>query len=339
MGYDGTMNGGTQTIPNFEQVVAAAARLAGVAVVTPLVESPILSERVGGRVFLKLEILQRTGSFKFRGAYNRLVQLSDEERRRGVVAFSSGNHAQGVAAAAALLGIPATIVMPADAPRIKTESTRALGATVVPYDRKREKREEIAARIAAEKGAVVVPSFDDPDIVAGQGTAGLEIAAQAEGLGVTLDAVLVPCSGGGLSSGIALALRGASPSTRLIAAEPEGYDGARLSLEAGQRTPAAGTRDTIADALTSPAPGVIPFALLKACHARGVAVSDAALMHAVAFAAMKLKLIVEPGGAAGLAAILSGAYDGRGQTLAIVLSGGNIDPDMLQRCLTAVPAP
>jgi threonine dehydratase len=327
-----------QTIPNFADVTAAAARLKGIAITTPLLESPLLSELVGGRVFLKLETLQRTGSFKFRGAYNRLVQLSQSERGRGVVAFSSGNHAQGVAAAAALLGIPATIVMPADAPRIKTESTRGYGATVVPYDRKREKREEIAARIAAEKGAVVVPSFDDPHIVAGQGTAGLEIAAQAAAQGAALDFVIVPCSGGGLASGIGLALSGASPTTRVITAEPEGYDGARASLEAGTRMAAAGTRDTIADALTSPAPGLIPFALLKACHARGVAVTDAALMHAVGFAAMKLKLVVEPGGAAALAAVLSGAFDARGKTVAIVLSGGNIDPEMLVRCLQS-PSP
>jgi threonine dehydratase len=322
-------------LPQFADIQAAAERLKGVAVATPLVESPVLSARFCGRVFLKLEILQRTGSFKFRGAYNRLVQLSDAERRGGVVAFSSGNHAQGVAAAAALLGIPATIVMPADAPRIKTEGTRRYGATVVAYDRRREKREVIAGRLAAEKGAIVVPSFDDPDIVAGQGTAGLEIAQAASAGGVRLDAVLVPCSGGGLASGIALALSGASPGTRLFTAEPEGYDGARLSLAAGERISAPGTRDTIADALMSPTPGSIPFALLKACGAGGVAVSDAALGDAVAFAALTLKLVAEPGGAAALAALLSGAFDAHGKTIALVLSGGNIDPDMLMRCIAS----
>jgi threonine dehydratase len=327
------MSAGTVFLPTFADIQAAAGRLKGMAVLTPLIESPLLSERTGGHVLLKLETLQRTGSFKFRGAYNRLAQLSPEERRRGVVAFSSGNHAQGVAAAAALLNMPATIVMPADAPRIKTENTRKLGATVVPYDRRREKREEIAARIAAEKGAVVVPSFDDPHIVAGQGTAGLEIAAQAAALGVVLDTVLVPCSGGGLSSGIALALSGASPKTRLITVEPEGYDGAHLSLEAGERTAASGTRDTIADALTSPGVGVIPFAVLTSCGTRGLAVTDNALMQAVGFAALNLKLVVEPGGAAALAAVLSGAFDATGKTIAIVLSGGNIDPDMLARCV------
>jgi threonine dehydratase len=286
-------------------------------------------------VFLKLENLQRTGSFKFRGAFNRLVQLSADQRTRGVVAFSSGNHAQGVAAAAALLGMPATIVMPADAPRIKTESTRAYGASVVPYDRRREKREEIAARIAAEKGAVVVPSFDDPHIVAGQGTAGLEIAMQAAAQSAVMDAVLVPCSGGGLSSGIALGLSGRSPDARVITVEPEGYDGARLSLGAGVRSQAAGTRDTVADALTSPGVGAIPFEILKARGAQGLALPDSALMEAVGFAAMKLKLVVEPGGAAALAALLSGAFDARGKTVAIVLSGGNIDPEMLARCIQA----
>ncbi len=323
-------------LPVFADVEAAAGRLKGVAVRTPLVESALLSERVGGRVLLKLEILQRTGSFKFRGAYNRLVQLSPDERKRGVVAFSSGNHAQGVAAAAALLGMPATIVMPADAPRIKTESTRAYGATVVPYDRRREKREEIAARIAAEKGAVVVPSFDDPHIVAGQGTAGLEIAAQAAEQDAALDSVLVPCSGGGLSSGIALGLSGARAVTRVITVEPEGYDGARLSLEAGLRTATAGARDTIADALTSPGVGAIPFAILKARDTQGLVVSDSALMQAVGFAAMRLKLVVEPGGAAALAALLSGRFDARGKTVAVVLSGGNIDPEMLVQCINSV---
>ena len=321
-------------IPTFADVVAAAGRLAGVAVITPLVESPLLGERTGGRVFLKLETLQRTGSFKFRGAYNRLSQLSEAERTKGVVAFSSGNHAQGVAAAAKLLKIPATIVMPADAPRIKMENTKAYGAEVVAYDRKRQSREEVAAKLAAELGAVLVPSFDDPNIVAGQGTVGLEIATQAKAIGVALDRVLVPCSGGGLTSGIALALSGASPNTRVFAVEPEDYDGARLSLAAGQRMAAPGKRETIADALMSPAPGHIPFAILKACKAGAAAVPDEALLHAVGYAARELKLVVEPGGAAALAAVLSGAFDSRGKTIAIVLSGGNIDPDMLVRCLT-----
>jgi threonine dehydratase len=327
------MNSIDRSIPTFADVAAAATRIKGVAVETPLIESPTLNERVQARVFLKLELLQRTGSFKFRGAYNRLAQLTPAERTRGVVAFSSGNHAQGVAAAARLLRMPATIVMPSDAPRIKLENTRALGAEVVFYDRKRDKREEIASKLAAEKDAVVVPAFDDPHIVAGQGTAGLEIARQARDLGVTLDAALAPCSGGGLSSGLALALSHESPDTRVFAIEPEGFDGARLSLERGERVAAAGDGHSIADSLMSPAPGVIPFALFKATRAGAVAVSDAALVQAVGYAVRELKLVVEPGGAAALAAILSGAFDAKGKTIAIVLSGGNIDPEMLQRCL------
>jgi threonine dehydratase len=333
------MDSRAQSLPVFADIEAAAARLAGVTAPTPLIESLVLSDRVGARVFLKLETLQRTGSFKFRGAYNRLAQLSCDEQKRGVVSFSSGNHAQGVAAAAGLLGVPATIVMPAGAPAIKIQNTRALGAAIVLYDRKRESREAIAANIAAEKGAVVVPSFDDPDIVAGQGTAGLEIAWQARARDAKLDAVLVPCSGGGLTSGIALALKHESPSTRVYAVEPEGFDGVRLSLAAGERKSAAGGRDTIADALMSTAPGYIPFAVLKACGAGGVAVGDAALMQAVRFAALQLKLVVEPGGAAALAALLSGAFDARGKVIALVLSGGNIDPAMLSFCLSDAPAP
>jgi threonine dehydratase len=322
-------------VPQFADVTAAAARLKGVAAETPLIENHALNERLEARVFLKLELLQRTGSFKFRGAYNRLVQLSEDERKRGVVAFSSGNHAQGVAAAARLLGINATIVMPLDAPRIKLENTRALGAEVVFYDRKRDRREEIAARLGADRGSAIVPAFDDAHVIAGQATAGLEIAQQAEAGGVALDAVLVPCSGGGLSSGIALALSETSPRTRLFTVEPEGFDGARLSLEKGGRTAAAGEGSSIADSLMSPAPGHIPFAILKAAQAGAVAVSEANLMRAVAFGFRELKLVIEPGGAAALAAVLSRTFQANGRTIAIVLSGGNIDPETLIRCLSA----
>jgi threonine dehydratase len=327
------MNDLARSVPTFLDVVAAATRIKRVAVETPFIESPALNERLQARVFLKLELFQRTGSFKFRGAYNRLVQLTPAECERGVVAFSSGNHAQGVAAAARILGVPATIVMPSDAPRIKLENTRALGAEVIFYDRKRDKREEIAARLAAEKNAIVVPAFDDPHIVAGQGTAGLEIAHQARALGVGLDAVLAPCSGGGLSSGIALALSHESPGTRVFAIEPQGFDGARLSLERGQRTAAPGDGSSIADSLMSPTPGEIPFAIFRATRTGAVTVADDALIEAVAYAVRQLKLVVEPGGAAGLAAALSGGFDAKGRTIAIVLSGGNIDPETLIRCL------
>ena len=313
--------------------MAAARRLDGVGVETPLVESPVLSERTGGRVLMKLELLQRTGSFKFRGAYNRLAQLSPEERMRGVVAFSSGNHAQGVAAAARMLGMSATIVMPSDAPRVKLANTRALGADVVFYDRVKDSREKIAAAIAAEKGSVVVPAFDDFHVVAGQGTAGLEIAEQARTMGLRLDAVLVPCSGGGLSSGIALALSEVAPGATVIAVEPEDFDGTGRSLAAEKRIAAPASRVSVADSLMAPMPGAIPFAILSAARASGASVADEALMRAVGFAARELKLVVEPGGAAALAAVLSGRYDARGKTVALVLSGGNIDVDMLTRCL------
>jgi threonine dehydratase len=323
----------TARMPEFADIEAAAQRLNGLAIRTPLIESVALSALTGGRVFLKIETLQRTGSFKFRGAYNRLVQLTPQQRQHGVVAFSSGNHAQGVACAAALLGMPATIVMPADAPRVKTEATRGYGARIVAYDRRREPREQIAARIAEETGAVIVPSFDDPDIIAGQGTIGLEMVEQARAAGSELDFVLAPCSGGGLSSGVALGVSCRSPDTRIVTVEPEGYDGARLSLERAERMGAEGTRSTIADALTSPAPGVLPFAILQSLHARGVAVSDDELMRAVAYAVLQLKLVVEPGGAAALAALLARRFSAPGNTVAVVLSGGNIDVNMLKRCL------
>jgi threonine dehydratase len=213
-----------------------------------------------------------------------------------------------------------------------------MGAEIVFYDRRRDKREEIAARLSVEKGGVLVPAFDDADVVAGQGTAGLEIASQVRDLGVVLDHVLVPCSGGGLASGIALGMSEASPATRVVTVEPVTYDGARLSLESGTRSAAPATGDTIADSLMSPSPGAIPFALLSAFKASGVAVENQALFEAVGFAARRLKLIVEPGGAAALAAVLSGAYDARGKTLGLVLSGSNIDPEMLERCLDQATA-
>ena len=277
-------------------------------------------------MFLKLETLQRSGSFKFRGACNRLAMILQSERGQGVVAFSSGNHAQGVAAAAALFGMPAVIVMPSDASRSKIEGTRALGGTIVEYDRRRDDREAIAARICAERGAVLVKPFDDGGVIAGQGTAGLEIAEDAVRFGVTLDAVLAPCSGGGLVSGLALALRGAGLSAKVHSVEPENFDGMKRSLEARKRVQAPGGKLSIADSLMAPMPGAIVFELARALLAPGLAVSDTELEQAVAFAARDLKLVVEPGGAAALAAVLAGKLDTRGRTVALVLSGGNADP-------------
>jgi threonine dehydratase len=320
-------------LPEFDDVRAAAARLSGYARRTPLLAGTPLDDLTGGRILLKLETLQHMGSFKFRGAYNRLAQLDATQRKAGVVAFSSGNHAQGVACAARLLGVPATIVMPADAPRVKMQNTLALGAEVVTYDRLRESREQIAAQLAAERGAVLVPSFDDPDIIAGQGTVGLEIAEQAAELGVTLDDVIVCTSGGGLVAGTALAIHALSPSTRVWTAEPEGHDDHRRSLAAGRReSNAPGTR-SICDALLAPEPGVLTFEINRRLLAGGFAVSDAEVRQAIAFAARTLKLVVEPGGAVALASVLAGKVEPDGRTIAVVLSGGNIDDDLLREVL------
>jgi len=312
-------------LPAFDDVLAAAARLAGIARRTPLLADTALDELTGGRVLLKVETLQRTGSFKFRGAYNRLVQLDDGGRRAGVVAYSSGNHAQGVAAAARMLGIRATIVMPADAPRAKLENTRALGAEVILYDRVRDSREQIAARLAAERGATLVPAFDDPDVLAGQGTVGLELMQQASEYRSTPDQVLIGCSGGGLVSGSALAIRALSPTTEVLCVEPEGFDDTRRSLEAGRRLANAPGARSICDALMSPSPGVLNFALMRELLAGGVAVSDAEVLNAMAWGFRHLRLVIEPGGAVALAAVLAGKLPLAGRTTAIVLTGGNVD--------------
>jgi threonine dehydratase len=310
-------------IPAFADIQAAAGRIAPYAVRTPLVESPALNALTGGRVFMKLETLQRTGSFKFRGACNRLAMIPQSDRVNGVVAFSSGNHAQGVAAAAALFGMEAVIVMPSDAPRAKIDGTKALGGRVVEYDRQREDREAIAAKICAERGAVLVKPFDDAGVIAGQGTAGLEIAEDVARFGVTLGDVLVPCSGGGLVSGVALALKGAGLSAKVHSVEPENFDGMKRSLESCARVAAPGGRLSIADALMAPMPGAIVFELARDLLAQGYAVSDAELDRAVSFAARDLKLVVEPGGAAALAALMTAKLDARGKCVALILSGAN----------------
>ncbi len=320
-------------LPTLADVQAAATRLAGHAQRTPLLAGTPLDDEVGGRVLLKLETLQHTGSFKFRGAWNRLAQLDAAERRAGVVAFSSGNHAQGVAAAARRLGVPATIVMPADAPAIKLRNTRALGAEVVLYDRLRESREEIAARLAKERGAVLVPSFDDPHVIAGQGTAGLEIVEQSRALGLTLDDVIACCSGGGLVAGIALAVSGLSPGTRIWCAEPAGFDDHARSLAAGHRVRNAPGAQSICDALLAPEPGELTFAINARRLAGGCVVTDDEVRAAIAYAARVLKLVVEPGGAVALASVLCGKLEVRDRTVAVVLSGGNIEDSTLAALL------
>ena len=315
-------------------IEAAAERIRGIAVETPLLESAALNVRLGYRVLIKPETLQRVGAFKFRGAYNRLVQLTAVERLKGVVAFSSGNHAQGVALAAQLLGIPALIVMPSDAPKVKAEATAGYGAEIQFYDRMTESREQIAAAIAAERGAVVVPAFDDPHIIAGQGTVGLELVRQAGDLGVTLGAVIAPCSGGGLLSGVATAVKAKSPNTAILGAEPEFYDDTLKSLANSMRTVVQPTRRTLCDALETPCPGELTFPILQRTVADVGVVTDAEVAEAMRYAFSVLKLVVEPGGAAGLAALLAGKVKTFGaQTLGLVLSGGNVDPELFARVL------
>jgi len=307
-----------------DDVVAAAARISGAVERTPLIEAEIR----GSRVWLKCECLQTGGSFKLRGATNRLLLLNDEERARGVVAFSSGNHAQGVAIAAKRLGISAIIVMPSDAPRLKVEGTRAQGAEIIFYDRRTESREDIAARIAGEKGSVVVPSFDDPHIVAGQGTAGLEILDQLADAGAPPPAqILVNCGGGGLSAGIALAC----PEARIVTVEPEGWDDMRRSLELGEIVPVpADAPPTLCDALQTPKVSPITFDVLRARGVKGLAVSEDEVATAVRWAWQEHGLTVEPGGAASIAALLAGKAEILPETVALV-SGGNIDPALHAR--------
>ena len=319
--------------PTFEDVQAAAVRLAGHAIVTPLLESPLLNETLGGRVLIKAECLQLSGAFKFRGAYNRISQLSDEERQAGVVAYSSGNHAQGVAMVSQMLGVPAVIVMPTDAPEIKLANTRAYGAEVVLYDRETESREEIGARLAAERGSILVPSYDDPFIIAGQGTVGLELVSQAGDMGVKLDAVIVPCGGGGLSSGSALAIAHECPETKIYTAEPDGFDDTARSLAAGERLANEAGGKTFCDALILPTPGELTFSINRKLLAGGLSVSDNATARAMAAAFKYFKLVVEPGGAVALAAALSGAYDCRGKTVAVICSGGNVDAGVFARAI------
>jgi threonine dehydratase len=312
---------------------AAARVLASVAVRTPLLSSPALDERVAAKVFLKPEMLQRTGSFKFRGAFNKLSSIPQAERSRGVVAFSSGNHAQGVAAAAQILNMQATIVMPADAPLSKRERTKAYGAEVVLYDREREDREAIARDIAGKHGATLVPPYDDPLVIAGQGTVGREIADDMAALGVTPDIVVAPASGGGLVAGVATAVKARYPQAMVMSAEPEAFDDHARSLRSGKREAHRAEGRTICDALMASIPGEITFAINGRLLTQGVTASDAEVGIALGFVFRELKLVVEPGGAVGLAALLAGHIDARGKNVVIVLSGGNVDADTFARLI------
>ena len=317
----------------YADILSAAKRLIPYAVRTPLLENPALNELLGARVLIKDEALQRTGSFKFRGACNRVLQLTPEQREAGVVAWSSGNHAQGLAAACAMLGIPATIVMPADAPLAKINGAKAYGATIIAYDRKRESREAIGHETAAKTGAVIVPPYDDPQVMAGQGTIGLEIMEQAQALGVVPDFVLASCSGGGLIAGIATAVKEKSPNTAVYAVEPEGFDDLARSLRSGKRESNRPEAQSICDALQVATPGRLTFSVNKRLLAGSLVVSDQEVLHAMKTAFEVLKLVIEPGGACPLAALLSRKLDIRGKVVALVCSGGNVDADMFIRAL------
>ncbi|MGX9426457.1 MULTISPECIES: threonine/serine dehydratase [Bradyrhizobium] len=312
-------------------IEAAAKVVAPFAVRTPLLSFPVLNERAGTTVFLKPEMLQRTGSFKFRGAFNKLSSIPQAQRGGGVVAFSSGNHAQGVAAAAKILNMQATIVMPADSPITKRERTKSYGAEVVLYDRDREDREAIANGIAEKRGATLVRPYDDPFVIAGQGTAGREIAEDMATLGLTPDIVVAPASGGGLIAGVATAVKAKFPQAQVIVAEPKGYDDHALSLQVGHREPHPAAARTICDALMAAMPGELTFAINSKLLARGVSASDEEVAAAVAFAYRELKLVVEPGGAVGLAALLAGRIDAKDKNVVIVLSGGNVDADLFAK--------
>lgn len=317
----------------------ATTQIKGAAVYTPLLENIRLNEQMGRRVLIKFEGAQHTGSFKFRGAYNRLSRIAEADRPAGVVAWSSGNHAQGVAAAARLLRIPAAIVMPADAPRVKMENTRALGAEIIAYDRFTESREEIATALATERGAVLVPSFDDPHIIAGQGTIGFEILDQAAAAGAELSQIICCCGGGGLIAGLATAVKAVAPEIAIYSAEPATFDDTARSLVSGTReTVPAGAR-SICDALLAPRPGELTFPINKALLSGGLSVTDDEVRAAMRYAFDTLKLVAEPGGSVALAALLHGKVPASDAPVAIVISGGNVDPADYAAILSATPAP
>lgn len=319
---------------NLAMIEAAAKRLAGHGRVTPLLSSPFVDEIAGRRVLVKPECLQHTGSFKYRGAWSAISAMDPELRARGVIAFSSGNHAQGVALAARQHGVAAVIIMPEDAPRMKIDNTRALGAEVVLYDRARgEDRDEIGARISSERGLTLVKPFDNEFVIAGQGTTGLEIAAQAKAEGIETGDVLVCCGGGGLSSGIALALEGHAPGMRVRPVEPEGFDDVARSLASGQIERNTGPAVGLCDAIITPSPGNLTFPIMARLCGPGLVVTDAQAKAAMRVAFDRLKLVLEPGGAVALAAALYHGDQVEGEAVIAVASGGNVDADLFAQIL------
>lgn len=321
---------------NIEMIRAAAARLEGHARVTPLLSSPFIDHLAGRRVLIKAECLQHTGSFKYRGGYAAVSALSQEARARGVIAFSSGNHAQGVALAAAQHEAPAVIIMPQDAPRLKIENTCALGAEVVLYDRATGDRDAIGAQMAQERGLTLIKPFDEPQVIAGQGTTGLEIAQQAKAEGVTQADVLVCCGGGGLTSGIALALEADAPGLRARPVEPQGFDDATRSLVAGTIQSNAQMTGSICDAIVTPRPGDLTFPIMQRLCGPGLVVTDHEALRAMAQAFLRLKIVLEPGGAVALAAALCRRDQIEGDAVIVVASGGNVDLDMYEQALNTL---
>lgn len=331
---------GATDVPSFADVEDAARQLSGWARETPILENPILNDELGFRLLVKPECLQWIGAFKFRGAFNRISRIPEADRAKGVVAFSSGNHAQGVARASSLLGIDATIIMPSDAPKMKIDNTRALGANVLLYDRAKESREEIGEKLRQETGATLVKPYDDPYVIAGQGTLGIEIARQTQEMDAVPDVVLAPAGGGGLVAGVALAIDG-TIGCPVYCCEPEGFDDYRRSLESGQREKISEGVTSICDSIVTPMPGEITFAINSRLLAGGLVASDEEVLSAMRTALLSFKIVVEPGGAIALASALTGKLAGHmdvaGKTVCVVCSGGNADPEMLTRAL-AMPA-
>ncbi|MFD2207098.1 threonine ammonia-lyase [Kiloniella antarctica] len=322
-----------QELPNFDDVLDAQKKLLGKAVKTPLLENAALNELTGGRIFLKSEVQQHTGSFKFRGAYNFICRLNSQQKKQGLISYSSGNHAQGVAYAAKLLGVKATIIMPSDAPVIKINNTRGFGAEVILYDRFNEDREVIGNQIIAKTNAILIPPYDHPYIIGGQGTCGLEIIEQVKEHGIQLDAAVICCGGGGLTSGSALAIKKLSPQTKVYSAEPKGFDDTARSISTGRRESVSPEARSICDAVLTPTPGEITFAINRELIEKGLVVSDDEVRRAVSFAFNTLKLVVEPGGAVALAAIIYQRIKTRKKAIALTLSGGNVDPSRFIECL------
>ena len=322
---------------DIDLITAAAERLEGRAVKTPLLSSPFLDEIAGRRVLVKPECLQKTGSFKYRGAFSAVSALDPALRKNGVIAFSSGNHAQGIALAARQHGCPAVIIMPSDAPQLKIANPRALGAEVVLYDRANESREELGEALSQQRKLTLIRPYDEPQVIAGQGTIGLELATQAETAGVQTADVLVCCGGGGLTSGIALALEATAPGLRARPCEPEGFDDTARSLASGQIQRNTRLAGGLCDAIVTPQPGELTFPIMKRLCGPGVVVTETEALRAMAAAFQRLKLVVEPGGAVALAAALFHPQQTKGAAVIAIISGGNVDNAVFTKALATTP--